>query len=47
MKEQPIRPYKAAMLPNVDYQKLEENSFSLTDLEYGTMECCTGEFSSK
>lgn len=29
------------MLPNVDYLKLEDLSFSLTDLEYDTLESCT------
>ena len=33
--------YQAQMLPQVDYQKIEENfSFSLTDLEYGIMQDC-------
>ena len=33
--------YQAQMLPQVDYQKIEENSpFSLVDLEYRTMQDC-------
>lgn len=40
MNELVTKRYTAAMLPDVDYNKLEDGIFSLTDLEYDTMESC-------